>query len=57
MMKRIFEILLDSRPALIGSAGTGATLILDRVNFVVGILVGLATLVYLFVRIRKELLK
>ena len=45
------------KPAIVGTAGTGATAILDGVNAAVGILVGLATLVYLVVRIRKELKK
>jgi hypothetical protein len=56
-MKRILESVYDLRPALVGTAGTGATAILDGVNAAVGILVGLATLVYLVVRIRKELKK
>ena len=45
------------KPAIVGTAGTGATAILDGVNAAVGILVGLATFVYLVVRIRKELKK
>lgn len=56
-MKRILEAAYDFRPAIIGTAGTGATAILDGVNAAVGILVGLTTLVYLVVRIRKELKK
>ena len=54
-MRRIYEQFIDLRPAWIGTAGTGATAILDGVNAAVGILVGLATLVYLVVRIRHEL--
>jgi len=56
-MKKFYECLVDLRPAWIGTAGTGATAILDGVNAAVGILVGLATLVYLIVRIHKELRK
>ena len=56
-MRRIYEQIIDLRPAILGTAGTGATAILDGVNAAVGILVGLATLVYLVVRIRKELTK
>lgn len=56
-MRRIYEQIIDLRPAILGTAGTGATAILDGVNAAVGILVGLATLVYLIVRIRKELRK
>lgn len=56
-MKRIFDTLIDMRPAWIGTAGTGATACLDGVNAAVGILVGLATLIYLVIRIRKELKK
>jgi len=56
-MRRIYEQIIDLRPAILGTAGTGATAILDGVNAAVGILVGLATLVYLIVRIRKELTK
>lgn len=54
-MRRIYEQIIDLRPAILGTAGTGVTAILDGVNAAVGILVGLATLVYLIVRIRKEL--
>ncbi len=54
LMKRIYEALLDLRPAWIG---TGTTVALDHINTAVGILVGLATLVYLVLRIRRELLK
>ena len=56
-VKRIYEQIIDIRPALLGTAGTGATAILDGVNATVGILVGLATLTYLVIRIRKELQK
>ncbi len=56
-MRRLIETIHDIRPALIGTAGTGATAILEGANAIVGILVGLATLVYLIVRIRKELRK
>jgi hypothetical protein len=53
-MKRVYEQIIDLRPAWIG---TGTTVALDHINTAVGILVGLATLVYLIVRIRKELKK
>jgi hypothetical protein len=56
-MRRFIEAAQDIKPALVGTAGTGATAILDGVNAAVGILVGLATLVYLIVRIRKEIRK
>ena len=51
-MKRLLDILIDARPALIGTAGT---VLLDQISTVVSILVGLATLVYLVVRISREL--
>ena len=50
-MKRLFDLALDLRPAIIG---TSTTVALDYLNSVVGILVGLATLVYLMVRGRKR---
>ena len=56
-MRRLYEQIIDIRPALIGTAGTVATAILEGANAVVGILVGLATLVYLVVKIRNELRK
>lgn len=56
-MRRLYEQIIDIRPALIGTASTGASAVLEGANAVVGILVGLATLVYLVVRIRKELKK
>lgn len=56
-MKPFIEAIQDAKPALVGTAGTGATAILDGVNAAVGILVGLATLVYLVIRIRKEIKK
>lgn len=54
-MKPIIQSIQDLKPALVGTAGTGATAILDGVNAAVGILVGLATLTYLVIRISKEL--
>lgn len=54
-MRRLIEATQDVKPVLVGTAGTGTTAILDGVNAAVGILVGLATLVYLIVRIQKEL--
>lgn len=56
-MRRFIEAAQDLKPALVGTAGTGATAILDGVNAAVGILVGLATLVYLVIRISKEMQK
>ena len=56
-MRHIYEQFIDLRTAWIGTAGTGATAILDGVHAAVGILVGLATLTYLVIRIRKELKK
>lgn len=56
-MKRLIESLHDVKPALIGTGSVTTSAILDGVNAAVGILVGLTTLVYLIVRIRKELMK
>jgi len=56
-MKRFIEAIQDAKPALIGTGGTATTAILDGVNAAVGIMVGLATLVYLVIRIRKEIKK
>ena len=56
-MKPIIQSIQDLKPAIVGTAGTGATAILDGVNAAVGILVGLATLVYLIIRISRELRK
>ena len=53
-MRRIYEQLVDIRPAWIGG---GTTVLLEHINTAVGILVGLATLVYLALRIRRELRK
>jgi hypothetical protein len=54
-MKPFIEAIQDAKPALVGTAGTSATAILDGVNAAVGILVGLATLVYLIIRIKQHL--
>lgn len=51
-MRRIIQILTDAHPAIIGTAGT---VLLDRISTVVGIAVGLLTLIYLGVRIWREL--
>jgi hypothetical protein len=56
-MRPLILAAQDLKPALIGTAATGTSAILDDVNAAVGILVGLATLVYLVVRIRKEIKK
>jgi hypothetical protein len=54
-MRRLVDSLLADRTVLIGTAGTATTVFLDRVHTVVGILVGLATLTYLFMKIRREM--
>jgi hypothetical protein len=54
IMKRVYETVIDLRPAWIG---TGTTVALDHINTAIGILVGLATLIYLILRIRREILK
>jgi hypothetical protein len=54
-MRPLIIAVQDLKPALIGTAATGTSAILDGVNAAVGILVGLATLIYLILRIRKEL--
>ena len=56
-MKRLLEIAQNLKPAWIGTAGTGATAYLDGIHTTVGILVGLATLIYLAIRIAKEIRK
>lgn len=48
-------ILLQDRPVWIGALGTLGTVMLENIHLVVGILVGLTTMVYLLLRIRKEL--
>ena len=54
-MKRILEILIADRPAIIGATGTAWTVVLERVHTILGILVGLITIVYLTIKIRQEL--
>lgn len=51
-MRRALDIFLDLKPAVIGAS---TTVILEHLNAVVGLLVGCATLVWLVLRIRKEL--
>jgi hypothetical protein len=50
-MRKILQVIDDARPALVGVAGT---VLLDQISTVVSILVGLVTLVYLVVRIWRE---
>jgi hypothetical protein len=50
-MRRFIEAIVDLRPAWIG---TSTTVVLNRINTWIGILVGLATLIYLILRIRKK---
>ncbi len=54
-MRRILEILITDRPAIIAATGTAWTVVLDHVHTILGILVGLVTLVYLSIKIRQEL--
>lgn len=54
-MKEALAFLLQDRPVWIGAFGTVGTVMLDRIHLVVGIAVGLTTIVYLIIRIRKEL--
>jgi hypothetical protein len=56
-MKEALAILLQDRPVWIGAFGTFGTILLDRIHLVVGIAVGLTTIVYLLIRIRNELRK
>lgn len=56
-MKEILNILLTDRPAWVGTFGTLGTVMLENIHLAVGILVGLTTLVYLVLKIRKELNK
>lgn len=52
---QLTAILLQDRPVWIGAFGTVGTVILESIHLVVGILVGLTTIAYLALRIRKEL--
>jgi hypothetical protein len=56
-MKEALAILLYDRPVWIGAFGTIGTVMLNRIHLIVGILVGLTTIVYLLIRIRNELRK
>ena len=53
MFATISSVLRDPVPYH-GALGFLATITIERVNAVVGLLVGLATLVYLCLRIRRE---
>jgi hypothetical protein len=53
-MRRLVEQVLADRTVLVGTAGTATTVFLDQVHTLVGILVGLATLLYLVIKIRRE---
>lgn len=52
-MSSLISVLRDPVPYQ-GALGLFATLTIDRLNGFVGLLVGLATLVYLCLRIRQE---
>jgi hypothetical protein len=54
-MKEALALILQDHPVWIGAFGTFGTILLDRIHLVVGIAVGLTTIVYLIIRIRKEL--
>lgn len=56
-MKEALAILLHDRPVWIGAFGTIGTVMLESIHLIVGIAVGLTTIVYLIIRIRKELEK
>lgn len=53
----LLDKLWELRPAFIGAAGTGLTVGLENVNILVAILVGLTTLIYLWIKIVKEIRK
>jgi hypothetical protein len=42
-------------PAIVGMLGLIANLTLEQVNTVIAVLVGLTTLIYMLIKIRKEL--
>jgi hypothetical protein len=54
---QLAAILLQDRPVWIGAFGTLGTVTLTRIHLIVGIAVGLTTIAYLLLRIRKELKK
>ena len=56
-MRRLYQQILDLRPAIIGTAGTGATAFLHGVNAAVGTLAGLTTLIYRIPKISRALTK
>lgn len=49
------KLLLQDRPVWIGTLGTFSTVMLENIHLAVGIAVGLTTLFYLLLKIRKEL--
>jgi len=54
-MKDALTILLQDRPVWIGTLGTFSTVLLENIHLLVGIAVGLTTIVYLLLKIRKEI--
>lgn len=56
-LDHLLAVLLTDRPAQIGTFGTIGTMMLDRVHTAVGIAVGLTTILYLVIKIRRDLRK
>lgn len=52
-----FQLVKNDRPVWIGTLGTFSTVMLENIHLAVGIAVGLTTLFYLILKIRKELRK
>jgi hypothetical protein len=54
-MKETLHLILQERPLWIGTFGALGTVMLESIHLVVGIAVGLTTIAYLVLKIRKEL--
>lgn len=54
-MKETLHLILQERPLWIGTFGALGTVMLESIHLVVGIAVGLTTIVYLITRIRQGL--
>ena len=56
-MRRFMKFAFEVHPAFVGFASAGVAVVLEKFNNIVGILVGLITIVYLAVRVILELRK
>ncbi len=54
-MRKLLQASLEVPPEFVGAVSVGITVLLQNINSIIGIFVGIASITYLVTRIRKEM--